>query len=256
MFAVIGPEQCEALFRYFGALPDLLRRKYRNGPVLYPFRGHPGVKDAIETMGVPHTEVDAILANGHSVDFTYPLQHGDLIEVYPVFTPVPVTPYLNLSAVAPLPALFVIDVHLGKLTRRLRLLGFDCLYHNDYTDHEIMQVSRQQERIILTRDLGILKHRQIVHGYLVRSGQVDEQVREVLTRYRLYGQIKPWRRCLHCNGLLKPVTKASIQHQLELKTRLFYNEFDRCAMCGHIYWHGSHYEKMARWIETILDEET
>ena len=193
-------EQQRATFRYFGTLPDLLRRPYQQGPNHYLFREHPAVKDAIEAMGVPHTEVDVILANGRSVGFDYQLQHQDQIDVYPHHTPVPVHPVCSLSAAPSTPVGFVLDVHLGTLARRLRLLGFDCLYRNDYEDREILRISSDEERIILTRDLGILKHRQVIHGYLIRSDQVDMQVREVLERYQLFDQIKPWLRCLNCNG--------------------------------------------------------
>jgi uncharacterized protein with PIN domain len=248
-------EQFAARFRYFGTLPELLRRRYRQDPAFYPFKGHPGVKDAIETMGVPHTEVDVVLANDHSVGFDYQLQHDDLIDVYPLHTPVPIHPYRSLSAVTGMPVGFVIDLHLGKLARRLRLLGFDCLYRNDYEDSEILRIALDEERIILTRDLGILKHRQVSNGYLIRSGNVEVQVREVLDRYRLLGQIKPWRRCLNCNGLLRRVDKASVLHRLEPKTRLYYEDFHQCEACGRLYWQGSHFEKMVCWIDALLGQD-
>jgi hypothetical protein len=205
-------------------------------------------------MGVPHTEVEVLLANGHSVGFDYQLQHDDVIDVYPLYTPVPIHPYRSLSAVTPTPVGFVLDVHLGKLARRLRLLGFDCLYRNDFADSEILRISLDDERIILTRDLGILKHRQVCNGYLIRSGKIEVQVREVLARYWLFDQIKPWRRCLSCNGLLGRVDKASILHQLEPKTRLYYEDFHQCAACGRLYWQGSHFEKMACWVDTLLEQ--
>lgn len=247
-------EEFTARFRFFGTLPDLLRHKYRQIPILYSFKGHPGVKDAIETMGVPHSEVDALLANGHSVGFGYQLQHDDLIDVYPLYTTVPIHPYISLSAVTPNPVGFVLDVHLGKLARRLRLLGFDCLYRNDFADSEIVRISLDEERIILTRDLGILKHRQVCYGYLIRSGQVEVQVQEVLARYQLFDQIKPWRRCLNCNGLLRGVDRASILHRLEPKTILYYEDFHQCSACDHIYWQGSHFEKMSCWVNALLKQ--
>jgi uncharacterized protein with PIN domain len=151
---------------------------------------------------------------------------------------------------------FVIDLHLGKLARRLRLLGFDCLYQNDFSDAEIMQLSFDQQRVILTRDRGILRHRQIVHGYLVRSGQVDEQVREVIGRYQLFDQIRAWRRCMACNGLLEKVEKAAILDRLQPLTRRHYLDFRRCRDCNRLYWQGSHFEKISRWLETIPRSES
>jgi hypothetical protein len=241
-----------ASFNFFNGLESLLVHKYRSAPVVYRFRDHPGVKDPIETMGIPHTEVDVILANGRSVGFDYQLSHGDTIAVYPPFSTAPTVPLVRLSQAITSPATFVLDVHLGKLARRLRLLGFDTLYRNDFTDTEILRLAVEQERILLTRDLGILKHRRLAHGALVRSDYVDEQVRQVLARYHLHGQIRPWLRCMICNGLIETVTKGEVLQRLEPKTRRYYEEFQRCTGCGQLYWKGSHHEKIEKWLENML----
>jgi uncharacterized protein with PIN domain len=250
------PEQFIAAFRCFGGLQNLLARRPREGAIEYRFRGHPGVKDAIEALGVPHTEVDAILVNGLSVGFDYQLQPGDAIAVYPVHAPVPAQPLRPLSPQPPDPAVFILDVHLGKLARRLRLLGFDCLYDNHYGDAEIVQLASARERIILTCDRGLLKHRQVRHGYLVRSDAVTVQVREVLARYQLAAQVQLWRRCMSCNGLLARVDKSAVAHRLEPKTRLYYDDFHRCTACGRLYWPGSHYAGIERWLNTILEPDS
>lgn len=249
------PEQFIAAFRCFGGLDKLLTRRCRNRPIEYRFRGHPGVKDAIEALGVPHTEVDAILANGRSVGFDYQLQPGDVIAVYPVHTEMPSQPLRPLTPQPPDPAVFILDVHLGKLARLLRLLGFDCLYDNQYGDAEIIQLASDRERIILTRDRGLLKHRQVRHGYLVRSDAVAVQVREVLARYRLSARVQLWRRCMSCNGLLEQVDKSAVEQRLEPKTRLYYDDFHRCTTCGRIYWPGSHYAGIQRWLNTLLEPD-
>ncbi|MBE0574630.1 MAG: twitching motility protein PilT [Desulfuromonadales bacterium] len=241
-----------ASFNFFDGLESLLVHKYRAAPVVYRFRDHPGVKDPIETMGIPHTEVDVILANGRSVGFDYQLSHGDTIAVYPPFSTMPAVPLVRLSQAITSPATFVLDVHLGKLARRLRLLGFDTLYRNDFTDAELLRLAVEQERILLTRDLGILKHRHLMHGTLVRSDVVDEQVRQVLDRYHLHGQIRPWLRCMICNGLIETVTKGEVLHCLEPKTRRYYEEFQRCTGCGQIYWKGSHHKKIKKWLASML----
>ena len=248
--------QFTASFRCFGNLPELLKRRYRDSSIEYRFKAHPGVKDAIESMGIPHTEVDVVFANGRSVDFRYQLQHLDAIDVYPLHCAVPAETMLHLSVSPVEPVSFVIDLHLGKLARRLRLLGFDCLYQNDFSDAEIMQLSFGQQRVILTRDRGILRHRQVVHGYLVRSDQVDEQVREVISRYQLFDQIRAWRRCMACNGLLEKIEKAAIVDRLEPLTRRYYLDFRRCRACNRLYWQGSHFEKISRWLETLHRSET
>ena len=203
-------------------------------------------------MGVPHTEVDVILANGLPVNFSYPLQDDDNIDVYPVFSDITTTRSLKLSPSPPEPLSFVLDVHLGKLARRLRLLGFDSCYSNDFEDVDIMAVAEREGRIILTRDLGILKHRRVKHGYLVRSNRVEEQVQEVMRRYDLQGRIRLWTRCMVCNGLLEKVNKADILDRLEPRTRLYYHDFRRCSGCDRLYWQGSHHARIVAWLDRFI----
>lgn len=242
----------QANFMFFVDLKSMLVRRYRTAPVVYYFRDHPAVKDPVESMGIPHTEVDVILVNGRSVGFDYQINHGDSIAVYPPFSAVPVSPLVRLSPPLTAPVTFILDVHLGKLARRMRLLGFDTLYRNDFSDIELIQTALEQRRILLTRDLGILKHRCLVFGTLVRSDCVDKQIQQILTRYRLHGQIRPWQRCMLCNGRLEPVAKSEILHRLEPKTRRYYQEFHRCTDCDRLYWQGSHYEKIEKWLESTL----
>jgi uncharacterized protein with PIN domain len=240
-----------ATFQFLGGLQDLLAPGYRNGPFRYRFREHQTIKDAIEALGVPHTEVDCILVNRCSVDFNHRLQTNDSIEVYPLHAPVPALPILHLTPRLPNPAQFILDVHLGKLARRLRLLGFDSLYRNDYRDDEIMQLALEQQRIILTRDRGILKHKKVLSGYLVRSDVLVKQVREVLDRYRLREMIRPWLRCMSCNGLIEKIAKSEIDDRLEHKTRLYFDVFHRCPSCHRIYWQGSHFEQIETWLRSL-----
>ncbi len=247
-----NPTRSVARFRLHGGLEGLLVRRYRSDLPSYRFRDNPGIKDAIEAMGIPHTEVDVILANGLSVNFSYPLQDNDMIDVYPVCSDIPVASPLKLTPCPPDPVSFVLDVHLGKLARRMRLLGFDVCYRNDLDDAEIMDIAEGENRIILTRDLGILKHRKVMHGYLVRSDQIDCQLREILKRYELYGQIRLWTRCMVCNGLMEKVAKAEVLDRLEPKTRLYYEDFHRCSSCDQLYWQGSHYLKIAAWLNEFL----
>jgi len=242
-----------AMFHYFGGLQALLVHRYQGGPTLYRFTERPAVKDAIEAMGIPHTEVDAVVINGCSVGFNCQLQPHDTVDVYPPCTPVPVENVLHLTPPLPDRVTFVIDVHLGKLARRLRLLGFDCLYKNDFADAEIIRQSLTSKRIILTRDRGLLKQRQVQHGYLVRSNQVAVQVREILDRYLLYDRVQPWSRCLVCNGLLEKVPKSTIEHRLETKTKLYYEDFHRCIECDRIFWPGSHFSKIETWFNGLIN---
>ena len=232
-------------------LVPLLPRGKRTGELLYRFRDAPSVKDAIEACGIPHTEVDSILVDGRSVDFDHRLRDGAQLCVYSVgFTPA-VQPLRHLSPPLPGAATFILDVHLGKLARRLRLLGFDCCYRNQRDDAEIVRLALDQQRIILTRDRGILKQARIRHGLLIRSEQPHCQVQEVLQRYRLAGQIRPFRRCPSCNGLLLSVAKDAVRQRLLPRTARYYNDFHQCRSCRKLYWQGTHYRRIARWIAEL-----
>jgi uncharacterized protein with PIN domain len=235
-----------AEFRFYEELNDFLPREQRKRTNLYRFSGHPGIKDPIEVFGVPHTEVDLIVVNGQSVGFDYQLQAGDRVAVYPVFETLDITPLVKLREKPLRNPRFVLDVNLGKLAKRMRMLGFDCLYRNDYKDADIVKSAVNDRRIVLTRDRRLLYNKQIDHGYWVRAVDVDAQVDEVLRRFDLYGLIQPFSRCLICNGVLAPVAKADIWDRLEPKTRLYYNDFYQCADCQRIYWQGSHMQNMLK----------
>lgn len=153
------------------------------------------------------------------------------------------------------PIKFILDVHLGKLARWLRMLGFDTLYRNDYDDPEIVAIAQRKGRTILTRDLGIMKRRAATCGYHVQSTKPQEQLHEVLSRYQLHNQIQPFHRCIVCNGLLHAVAKEAIIEQLEPKTIRYYHEFFQCQQCHHIYWHGSHFDRMKTFIDEFITND-
>ena len=205
----------------------------------------------IEALGVPHPEIDLIVVNGVSVDFDYLVRDGDHIQVYPFFVEVDVYPQVRLRP-DPLPeARFVLDTHLGKLANLLRMLGFDTLYSNQYADDELAEISSHEDRILLTRDLGVLKRSLVRYGYFVRNTDPQQQIIEILQRYDLAGALFPFRRCMECNGTLHPVAKEQVWDRLTDSTKQYYEEFHLCDACGKIYWKGSHYEKMQKFIEEL-----
>jgi uncharacterized protein len=233
-----------AEFRFYEELNDFLPPEQRKRTTHYRFSGHPGIKDPIEVFGVPHTEVELIIVNGQSVGFDYQLQAGDRVAVYPVFESLDISPLLKLREIPMGKPRFILDVNLGKLARRMRLLGFDCLYRNNYRDPDVVNIAVNEQRIVLTRDRRLLYFKLISHGYWVRAVDVGSQVDEVLHRFGLHNSIQPFTRCLVCNGLQAPVAKQDILDRLELKTRLYYDVFHRCTDCQRIYWEGSHIENM------------
>lgn len=244
-----------AHFRFYAELNDFIPADKSQVAFPHTFEGRVSIKDMIESLGVPHTEVDLILVNGESVDFDYLVQDGDQVSVYPVFESLDITPLARLRPKPLREPRFVLDTHLGKLASYLRLLGLDTLYHNDYDDQELARISSQERRILLTRDRGLLKRAVVTHGYCVRETNPRRQLAEVLRRFDLFEVIQPFRRCIRCNGLLEPVSKEAISHRLDPKTRKYYDEFRRCQACDHIYWKGSHYQRMRRLVEQVLDRE-
>lgn len=239
----------EAEFRFYAELNDFLAPPQRYHSLPYRFSGHPGIKDPIEVFGVPHTEVALIIVNGQTAGFDYQLQTGDRVAVYPIFTTLPVE--IKLRSALPAPR-FVIDVNLGKLAKRLRLLGFDCLYRNDYEDWDIVNIAENDQRIVLTRDRRLLFAKRIDHGYWVHAVKVDQQIVEVLSRFNLYGLIDPFARCIICNGELAAVDKQEVLELLEPKTKLYYELFYRCTECQQIYWEGSHIANMQQHFKELL----
>jgi uncharacterized protein with PIN domain len=237
--------------RFYADLNELLPRDRRARAFAFEFTLPPSIKDLIESFGVPHTEVDLLLANGEPVDFAYVIGDGDRISVYPPFKAIDVA---SVTRVRP-PALdgvrFVLDIHLGKLAALLRLLGFDTLYRNDYGDDELARISARESRILLTRDRGLLMRNAVVYGYSVRRTEPRRQLVEVIARFDLAGRVAPFRRCLRCNGLLEVVDKAAILDRLPTGVRELHDAFHICRDCRRVYWPGTHYRRLRAFVDEI-----
>lgn len=235
----------QAYFHFNGALNDFLPPDGRGLSIRCTFNAGQSAKHLIESLGVPHTEVESILANGKPVGFSYQVADGDRVEIYPASTN-------QLQASEPG---FILDNHLGRLAVYLRMLGFDALYRNDFQDGELARLSSQEGRILLTRDRRLLMRNLVSLGYWVRSKVPRQQLLEVVQRFNLRAGIVPFRRCMRCNGMLQPVSKEAVLDKLEPLTRLYYDEFRICSDCSQVYWKGSHYERMQRFIEQAFLRE-
>jgi len=207
------------------------------------------VKDVIESCGVPHPEVDLIVVNGEEVDFDYGVINDAEIEVYPpeIQSPQSIKKRLQVNTMER----FVTDGHLGKLTRNLRMLGFDVAYDPEAEDRQLLDVMDRENRALLTRDRRLLMHAVVRTGYCPRSQDPDEQTVEVIRRFNLLGLIAPFTRCLRCNAPLQEIAKADIIEELEPLTKIYYEQFRRCTGCGQIYWPGSHFPKLQKHLEKI-----
>lgn len=239
-------------FRFYAELNDFLPRARQQRGFVHHFEGRVSIKDMVESLGVPHTEIDLLLVNGEPVDFSYLVQDGDSVSVYPLFRSLDVGALSRVRPARLEEPRFVVDVHLGKLAGYLRMLGFDTVYPDDHDDAVLAQISSEERRILLTRDQGLLKRSLVTYGYWVRATDPRRQVVEVFRRFSLSGQVAPFERCVHCNGLLEPVRKGDILDRLKNGTRRYYDEFRRCRACKRIYWKGSHYERMQKFIDWLL----
>lgn len=244
-----APVKRIAEFRFYAELNEFLAPGRRQRPFTYEFRGTPSVKDTIEAIGVPHTEVDAILVDGQSVGFGHVLRGGERVAVYPTFERCDVSAVTRLRPAPLRKTRFVADVHLGTLARNLRLLGFDTTWERDLDDESIVNIAGEERRIILTRDKGILKNSRVTHGYWVRNIDPAKQLDEVVRAIDLSGDIRPYTRCMECNGELMEVRRSEVSGDVPLQVFLVYRDFKRCCRCRRIYWRGSHLGRLDKIIE-------
>lgn len=243
-----------AYFRFYEELNDFLPPGKRKIKFEHKYSGRNSIKDIIESLGVPHTEVDMILVNGSSVNFSYIIKDKDEISVYPVFESFDISDVQHLRAKPLRNPKLILDVHLGTLARYLRVLGFDSKYENDLSDDEIVKISAEEKRTILTRDKGILKRNNVTHGYWIRNEKPEEQLKEVVRRFNLKDAIKEFARCLECNSKLEPIDKEKIIDRLPEKVKERQDKFRYCSSCDKIYWEGTHFEKMKKLIERVYQD--
>lgn len=242
-----------AHFRFYAELNDFLPPARRGVAFLHEFRGGPSVKDVVEALGVPHPEIDLILADGESVDFSWTVRDGARVSVYPVFESIDIAPLLRVRPSPLREVRLVLDVHLGRLARYLRMLGFDALWLGDAPDEELARVSAAERRVLLTRDSGLLKRRIVTHGYRVRESDPARQLAEVVRRLDLSRSVAPFRRCLRCNALLEDVRKEDVADEAPPKVRERHDAFRRCPACRRVYWAGSHVRRMERLVANVLE---
>lgn len=241
-----------ATFRFLGELADLVPAARGDAPLRHAFAGQPAVKDVIESLGVPHPEVDAILVDGRPVGFGHRLEDGAVVEVIPAGLRPDLAPKDRTGPAPQGQPRFVLDGHLGRLARHLRMLGFDSWYRPDADDAELAAVSSDEDRVLLTRDRGLLRRGIVARGRLVRSDRPSEQLREVVARYGLAASARPFTRCVRCGEALESVAREEVLDRLEPLTKRYYDAFARCRGCGRIYWAGSHHARMSRLVEWIL----
>ncbi|WP_020558568.1 Mut7-C RNAse domain-containing protein [Thiofilum flexile] len=236
-------------FRFYGDCNDFLAGEMLNQDISYAFDDRPSIKDSIEALGIPHTEVGAIQVDQQWVGFEYLLQDGQTVKVFP---------HPNQDTTHPLPYMpsprpcFLLDVHLGALARYLRLAGFNCLHENqDYGDAVLAEIAASHTCILLTRDIGLLKRSKIKYGRWIRNVLPEQQFKEVVQHYQLHSAFQPFTYCVKCNGHIKPVAKNSVQALVPAGVFAWQQDYQQCQNCGQVFWKGSHFKKIMQILQEV-----
>lgn len=233
-------EHPRAVLQFDAALDRFLAPGRRGQPVAVPVDRARSAKDAIESLGVPHTEVGGLSIDGREAALEDLLFGGERVEVIACADDAPP------ATAAPR---FVADAHLGKLARHLRLAGFDCLWSRDWDDAALVDAALAEDRIVLTRDKGVLRRRAVRRGRFVRAVESEAQLAEVVRAFGLRTQLQPFSRCRECNVVLEDVDKSDVEARLPEKVRALYTRFKRCSGCGRVYWEGTHFERLRAVLE-------
>jgi uncharacterized protein with PIN domain len=237
---------------FHGGLAVLLGRGVPGPEVAYPVVRRASVKDVIEALGPPHTEVGSIVVDGLEVGFGHPLSPGERVDIRPVEAPFDVT---RPSVLRPLPldrVAFLADANVGRLAGLLRALGVDTAHDPGLDDAGLARLAAEEGRVVLSRDFGLLKRKTVEFGRLVRAHDPSAQLHEILRVFGLRPPYRAFSRCVLCNAPLVPVPKADIVDRLLPLTRIHYHDFHLCPRCDKVYWPGSHHERMRERIDGIV----
>jgi uncharacterized protein len=239
-------------FRLYAELNDFLPEALRQQEFVHHLKTPVSAGEAIESLGVPLSEVDLILVNSKPALPEQLLHENDFVSVYPVFESLDISPVKHHKQKPLRNTRFIADAHLGKLARYLRMLGFDTIYRNDIGDREIIDLAAKENRIILTRDKPLLKSKDIDHGYYVRAIEKHEQLNEVVRKFDLSSQFRSFTRCMTCNSELLSKERHEIIIKVDAETAGIFNEFFYCPVCDKVFWKGSHFERMEKLILSII----
>lgn len=243
------------LLEFHGDTLDLLDKvSTRDSTIIYPLSRRASIKDILESLGVLHTEVGKIILDGVEQRFEKIAANGEHFEIHPLSPALPPT-MATILRPDPLKTCcrFLVDINVGRLAGLLRMAGFDAEdIDGEDTSRAIIAKAIREDRILLTRNHDLLKHRELVYGHLVRNQDPDLQLREIINLYKLENLLQPFTRCISCNGLLEDVKKEDIIDRLPPLTRKYFNRFRMCTDCSKIFWQGSHHEKMTEKLENIV----
>lgn len=230
--------------RFYEELNDFLAEHQRRKSFLFEFSGTPSVGKLIVSIGIPAGAIDLVLVNDMPVEFSYPLQGGERIAVFPVFERFDISPITRLRARPLRVTRFVVEWQLEKLARLLRLAGFDSVCRKDLDDLDIIELSSTEKRIILSRDPALLKNANVTHGYCVQVNDAPAQFREIIETFDLRHSMQPMSRCIECNGPLRVADESDVIDKIPFSVLVAFDDFWQCEQCHHVYWKGPHYMQL------------
>jgi uncharacterized protein with PIN domain len=240
-----------AELRFYAELNDLLPKERRGRSFARSVPLRTSVKDAIEAVGVPHTEVDLVLRDGQSVSFSALLTEDCRLSVFPVFERLDVSSVTRVRAEPLREPRLLLDAHLGRVTKYLRILGLDAAFDERLDDGALAQVSREEKRILVTRDRELLKRTAVTHGCWIRAQTPRAQAAELIDRLDLGSRLAPLTRCLECNVPLVSVSSDSVKHAVPAAVLARHHDFTRCPACCRVYWFGSHVRRMQALVDAL-----
>jgi uncharacterized protein with PIN domain len=241
-------------FRCYAELNDFLPQEHRQRQFVHTLKTPVTLGEALESLQIPLSEVDLVLVNGTPGSLDQRLYENDYVSVFPTFEILDISELKGEQSPALRKTRFILDAHLGKLAKYLRMLGFDTLYRNDYGDDEIINLALKEKRIILTRDKLLLQSRRVTHGYYVRSTEKHKQLKEVVRKFDLYNQFQSFSRCMTCNAELVLRNREDVVHLVEEDILQLFKKFYFCPACRKVYWKGSHFKRMEIYIRNLTDE--
>ncbi len=246
-----GGAMYKVTLRFYEELNDFLPPHRKKTDFDVSFEIKRSIKDLIESLGVPHTEIDLILVNGSSVDFNYIPKDNERISVYPSFESIDITHVTRLRKKPLRRTRFIADNNIGNIVRYMRALGFDVYYDPKLIGRDLVDAARKDKRIILTKSRNLLKFKGVTHGIFLRPGTTEQQIRSVVDYLDIRAEIREFSRCLCCNGILEAIPKETISERIPQKTRAFCHEYAYCSACDKIYWEGTHVNEMRKVLDRI-----
>ena len=217
---------------------------------------HSLLKDIANKIGIPTSLIDLILVNNKPVPLSYHVEENDRVAFYPVFETFDISSVTIVRDNPLRQPKFILDVHLGKLAHHLRMFGFDTLYQNNLTKESFIAISRNENRILLSRSKSLLTNETLTRTHLIKNTDPCLQLFEVLEWFDLYSLASPFTRCIECNSTLHLVEKEEVLPYIPQKVKDWCNEYQACSSCDRIYWKGSHYQHMNMFVQNILNKRS